>query len=440
MIATPLQEALDLQRENVIQATHTVPFQQVSDYYSKLSVAGIVADVSACGYYRILNPLHYFRMFGADVYSSSVHSMSNLERYNAILVPRQHNPDIYESVRQLAWGKLLIYELDDNLHTVLKSSPAYYAYHPGSLELKMVPKFMQACHGVTVTTPEIARYYYPENQNIAIVENYIDFCMRDWSVDVKWSSAGQPTLVPKPIPRRPEWDNKIVIGYSGGTTHQEDIQQIGSTLSVFLHRYPNTVLAMNTSLDMYLEFKHRYQIPDDQIFHIPATHFLDHPPSLNGIDISLAPILGCEFNLSKSSLKILESMAKGSTVVASNVGPYARFASRHPGMVSLVGRGKNCHASWGAALRELVENPEYLRQRKIEGRKLIMDHYAMETNFHKWLTAWERINKQSARGEIGPPVLPTNYQRLTWGRTGRNDKCPCGSGKSYKSCCVDAWG
>jgi uncharacterized protein YecA (UPF0149 family) len=32
--------------------------------------------------------------------------------------------------------------------------------------------------------------------------------------------------------------------------------------------------------------------------------------------------------------------------------------------------------------------------------------------------------------------LPVSTQ-LSIGKIGRNDKCPCGSGKKYKKCCID---
>lgn len=33
------------------------------------------------------------------------------------------------------------------------------------------------------------------------------------------------------------------------------------------------------------------------------------------------------------------------------------------------------------------------------------------------------------------PVVPS-YAQLTRGRIGRNERCPCGSGKKFKKCCL----
>ena len=36
-----------------------------------------------------------------------------------------------------------------------------------------------------------------------------------------------------------------------------------------------------------------------------------------------------------------------------------------------------------------------------------------------------------------PPIGKNSPRRLKAGKTGRNDSCPCGSGKKYKKCCID---
>ena len=40
-----------------------------------------------------------------------------------------------------------------------------------------------------------------------------------------------------------------------------------------------------------------------------------------------------------------------------------------------------------------------------------------------------RRHARGARGERAIRTIPT-----TWGKVGRNEACPCGSGKKYKHC------
>ena len=38
-------------------------------------------------------------------------------------------------------------------------------------------------------------------------------------------------------------------------------------------------------------------------------------------------------------------------------------------------------------------------------------------------------------GAIVPPVMPQTFIPRSGDKVGRNDVCPCGSGKKYKKCC-----
>lgn len=60
-----------------------------------------------------------------------------------------------------------------------------------------------------------------------------------------------------------------------------------------------------------------------------------------------------------------------------------------------------------------------------------MPHIVMGPNMRaRGITSFEQLQEMAARGEEIPdaPYLPTK-------KVGRNDPCPCGSGKKYKHCC-----
>lgn len=429
------------QRNAVKNSRRTLPNFKVSDVLSEIKVLGVVADNSACGHYRVINPLHMLRAYGARADYSSDKGLAEFWNYDVIILPRQHNREVLEAARFAQWeGKIVIYEIDDDLHHVLPSSPAYFSYHPGAPELQQIPNFLAACHGFTTTTPEIARWYSQYNRNAAICENYIDFSFRDWNVDVQWDS-GHPIFRPLAPRRYHGTDDKIVIGWQGGSTHQEDLLQIGKALYKALTTRSNTVLAMYCSVDAMMTLKNKFNLPEDKIIHIPARHFLDHPEGMHGIDIGLAPLVGCQFNLAKSHLKVLEGMAANTAMIASNVGPYSRFWARHPGSFDLVGKGHGCIKTWEEAILGLIDDPVRLREQKIQGRQLAINHYSLEKNVFVWPNAWRAISQRTANGQIGPPDVvhaPVKYE--TWGRVGDNETCPCGSGIEYWNCCKDAWG
>jgi len=445
MVTTESSPELDLyqiEKQNILNAKNKLPDIVVSNRYKDLKVLGLVADTSACGYYRVINPLHSLKIHGAEVNYSSFHSFDSFMSHDIIVAPRQHSPEVYEALRQAAWeGKFIIYELDDDLHSVLPSSPAYQVYHPGSPELAMLPKIMYACHGVTTTTPEIARWYYKDNRNVAILGNYIDPGFRDWGMDVKYDLAGNPTVTLKDIQKPEEWKDKIVIMYSGGSTHGEDMQQIGHPLKKILEKYPNVQLALNLGINHVQDLIQKFNLPYDQVTYVPARHFLDHPTALHGADIGLAPLIPCQFNCAKSELKFLEMSAVGAVPVGSNVGPYARFNRKHPGYSLLVGnQGSDSFNTWEEALESLINNPEKLATMKAQARQLILDEYLLEKNIDRWPAAWMQIADNVRKGIVGrPDKIESIGHYKSYGRLGPNDPCPCGSGKKKKKCCGGAW-
>lgn len=438
MVTSPITE---LQR--VKTAHRQLPEElRVNSKYAGWRVLGLVADNSACGYYRIILPLHMLKMMGAEVSYTSFQDGNSFNQYDIILAPRQHNREVLEVLRHAAWeGKLVIYEIDDDLHHVQPSNPAFSVYHQGAEELRMISEFLKCTHGWTTTTPELARLYYKHNTNPVVIDNFIDYSFRDWGVDVEWTEEGEPVFRPRTLSRPPEWEGKIVLAWSGGTTHQEDLEQVGPAIKAILKQNPQVLFAFYGSSDMYEWIISKYDLPRDSTTYVPSRHFMDYPSGLHGFDISLAPIALNQFNLCKSYLRIEEMLAVGSACIASNVGPYARWEAKHPGSIILVGNGAGCKSSWTQAIQYLIDNPEARKEMQERGRQLIMDSYSLEQNIHRWPAAWAAIAQQRELGNLGADKekRPDSWY-VAYGQAGRNDPCPCGSSKKYKQCHVSAWG
>ncbi len=62
-----------------------------------------------------------------------------------------------------------------------------------------------------------------------------------------------------------------------------------------------------------------------------------------------------------------------------------------------------------------------------------------ETGVIKPMEKWEKEFKKdpSLRRKIKPAPFATPRQ-LRRGKVGRNESCPCGSGKKFKKCCLTA--
>ena len=44
------------------------------------------------------------------------------------------------------------------------------------------------------------------------------------------------------------------------------------------------------------------------------------------------------------------------------------------------------------------------------------------------------LNSANSKPEEPREIIFDENDRTTWGNPGRNDKCPCGSGKKFKHC------
>jgi glycosyltransferase involved in cell wall biosynthesis len=414
---------------------HQHPNIQVSDTYKGIKVLGLVADYSACGYYRVINPLTLLKMHGADVKITPYLAFNDMISYDVIIAPRQHNITITNLLIQAIWlGKLVIYELDDDLNHVEADNPAYPVYYPGSMELKGIQSTIRACMGATFSTYELAKWYSQDTVNIAILDNYIDFSLRDWGFDVSWQN-GEPIFTDKKVPRPSEYEGKFIIGYSGGNSHYKDFMQMAPQLARVLKEYNDVYFAVNTSPDLVQKWVLEAGIPTEKVIPVDPRHYMDHPQCLRGFDVGIAPVLSNQFNSAKTSLKIKEYMACGAAVVASNIPPYARFHAQNDIKPILVGQNNSdsMKTSWYEALKHLVENRDYTKELGLKGKAQIIKNHSLEQNFHKWPSAWKLIRDRVVQGYSGPPeqVKPVK-EYLSYGVVGRNDNCPILKDTKYK--------
>jgi len=264
-----------------------------SEKYKGLKIIGLVADLTACGHYRVMQPLRYMNMHGADCTWSQVCRPQDLMDADLIIAQRQNGRSVSELTlyEVMKYGKKVIYEIDDNLDAVLPTSPVYGVYHQGRDELKVLAEIMSRCHGVTVSTEELASHYSSYNSNITVVPNSIDFGIRDWT-----------SMPPDKDP------DTLVVGWSGGSTHREDLEILVPVIPELLRKYPRIRFGLYTSVELAqwammrfaLEAKaRRMEFDSSRVFLIAPRSFREHPLGLGYFDISVAPIVGCSFNLSK---------------------------------------------------------------------------------------------------------------------------------------------
>lgn len=228
-----------------------------------------------------------------------------------------------------------------------------------------------------------------------------------------------------------------------GNTHQSDLEILDPVIPAILKKYPHVMWGMYTGMDLAQDFCNRNNIDPDRVHFEAPRHFLDYPEGLANFDIQLAPVVNCAFNACKSSLKVLESWAYSTPIVASKVAPYSRtMKDGHGGFLAT-----DNPLEWVERISQLVEDEGYRKRMGEEGRELCFEEHNLDSKFLQWPEAWKLIHENVQAGYFGPPeIVETSKHRYqgspyqVWGRIGRNDKCPCGSEKKYKNCCTPAWG
>lgn len=414
--------------EKSLAAKSSLPVRHKSNNLAGLKVLGLVADDTACGRYRMIHPFQVLTEHGAKADWVRVASMQEMMQYDIIVAQRQYDPNVLKMLEQCMFsGKTVLYEVDDDLHRVLFTSPAYTIYHPSSDENKSVGDFVSRLYGCTVSTEDLHASYYRFNKNIHVLQNLIDFSLRNWEA-----------------PRTTNYkEGTVIVSWAGGTTHQSDLEILDPVIPAILKKYPHVMWGMYTGMDLAQDFCNRNNIDPDRVHFEAPRHFLDYPEGLANFDIQLAPVVNCAFNACKSSLKVLESWAYGTPIVASKVAPYSRTMKDGQGGFLATDNP----LEWIERISQLVEDEGYRKRMGEEGRQLCFEEHNLDSKFLQWPEAWKLIHENVQAGYFGPPeVVETSKHRYqgspyqVWGRIGRNDKCPCGSEKKYKNCCTPAWG
>lgn len=385
--------------------------------FGDISVAAIQADAQACGHYRIVYPLEFLARGGATTNITNAMSFAELAKYDVIIAQRQHDPNTLRFLKELRFqGKTIIYEIDDNVHAVHPNSPAFSAYKPGGDSVHGVQKFIEACDGLFTSSAELASQYACFSKRTWVLQNCIDFGIRDWDTPVE----------------RPEvLKDKLVIGWAGSITHQDDWAPIQRVMKVILQKYPHTmfcIVSAHATVDIFLE---KFGLPADRVCRLAPVDFPEYPKLPAHFDIGLVPVVNTTFNRAKSDLKPIEYGARKVPYVASRLAPYVRLHQETNGQGGYIA---NTQEEWINAISRLVEDDQD-RQSKSE---FIFNYVKNERSGA--VNAW-RWAEAIREAKIARQFNPEQEQKyIVREKPGRNEPCNCGSGRKYKKCCYPAWG
>jgi glycosyltransferase involved in cell wall biosynthesis len=357
----------------------------------------VARDDGGCGFFRCQQPATFLNRAGLAEAHHVLRNPTPEQLMNADLVIMQDSG----SVESANMAKFMMQnnipfmtEYDDFVHHVSPHNlGGYGAWNPSTLFLHRSMEMTKKAVGMTVSTPQLGREYFPYNNNIFIVPNYLD-------QDV-W---GNQPLVKKN-------DDKIRIGWCGGNAHADDLKMISLVLEKIVKKYNGKVIFETMGMTRK-ELAGVFPMPahndlcpscgfEGELHHYPGESLTDYPIAVasKGWDIALAPVINNSFNNCKSDLKIKEYSALGLPIIASPIVPYVAAAQSGSAVIFA-----DSFDEWYNKIVDLIENPD---KRTEIGRKNKewMSQYWIQDNIYKIFEVYKQVI------QMVEPILGTKEYR-----------------------------
>jgi len=283
----------------------------------------IMRDDGGCGFFRCIQPANFIKRMGLANTEVVLRNPTKEQLLFSDLVVIQDtgSPTGTASAQFLIKNKIpYIAEFDDFIHHVSPNNiHGYPAWNPSTLYIHRAMEMARSAFAITVSTPQLAREYFPYNPTVYIIPNYLD--------KEKWNN---------PIIKRQ--DNKIRIGWMGGNAHADDLKMISNVLNKIIKESKGKVIfetmgMTKQELSGVFPFKDFSAVCphcgyEGDVHNFPGESQNDYPFILTskGWDIALAPVINNAFGNSKSDLKIKEYAAAGIPIIASPITPYKESA------------------------------------------------------------------------------------------------------------------
>jgi len=354
-----------------------------------MKILFIARDSGGCGFYRMKQPSDFLKRSGlGEVQFVLQHpSADQLEWADLVILQEMGSvnaSNIAEHCKKI--NKPYAAEIDDFLHHVSPHNlGGYGSWNPGTLYVYRAMELVRGASALIVSTPQLAREYYPYNKNIFVIPNYLD---RE-----KWDN-------PKVI----RDDDKIRIGWAGGNAHADDLAMISRAIERIVKDYGDKVIFETLGMTRHeLTNVFRMDIAEGtchkcgyagEIYHHPGVDQNDYPIALSslGWDIALAPVVNNSFGNAKSDLKIKEYSATGIPIVASSITPYIE-AAKSGAMIYLA----DSYDEWYKAMSSLIDN-ESIRNDLVKANKEWMESRYIQDRIYDIAEVYKQILDMASPG------------------------------------------
>lgn len=311
----------------------------------------IVRDKGGCGYYRCYQPASFLRTRGLmnTIVDFKETTPEHILKADIIIFQETGSPKSIEAMNFAKQNnKPIVIELDDEIRTVSPHNlGGYGAWNPGTLFIHRFLQQATAADAMIVSTPQLAREYFPYNKNIFVLPNFLN--------ESKWTNN-----------QIKKQDGYFRIGWAGGNAHLDDLKMISKVIEKIVKEYQGKV-KFETMGMIKAELGETFSGLEEFHETCPKCGYqgesvtwtgesLENYPLVlasHGWDLALAPIVNTSFNSAKSDLKLKEYSATGYPVVASEVTPY--IEAKELGCDVLLAKTFD---EWYNHIKTLIDNPE----------------------------------------------------------------------------------
>lgn len=303
---------------------------------------------NGCTYYRQTLPLRHcmpwLRELGVRVtYSKTLNEGHEHDAYVfSRWIDAAYLPVICALKRR---GKVIIWDLDDDLLLLSRHKPEHQAEM--ALRIRNLQLCLELADLITVSTEHLAtRTGWPEKT--LVCPNLID--LKDNPVVDQGERRG--------------------ILFTGSPSHLWDLDLVRDLYHQTKREHPWYFYGtMPKWLDHYGTY-----VPWSRVHEYPRVCRLLRPLW------SVCPLEDCEFNLSKSAIKVWETASLGSNVCASNVGPYLDHPCAHvpPGEAFTLDHLDQARGNWRKGQAIAVQNSWQWSQ---TGKSLWEDYFSYVYDF-----------------------------------------------------------
>jgi len=334
----------------------------------------VARDDGGCGYYRCVQPANFMKRAGLADATVVLRTPTDeqLKAADLVIMQESGSQNATKIVQFLLKNDIpYLSEFDDFIHHVSpRNVSGYGAWNPSTLYVHRSVEAMRSAFGATVSTPQLAREFFPYNPTIYVIPNYLDKDLWD-----------NPTVK--------RGDDKIRIGWAGGNAHADDLHTISKVIDKIVKESKGKVVFETmgmTKQELHGVFP--MQVTDSEcpscgyegeLHHHPGEALQDYPLILaaKGWDIAVAPVINNAFGNAKSDLKIKEYAAIGVPVVASRVVPYLEAANDGAAILFA-----DTFEEWYNSLRLLIDDHDK-RNELVRQNKEWVSRYWIQDNIAK---------------------------------------------------------